>query len=192
MKNETLRSLLVLWFGSILMLGVGCGATYWFSYISFVEKDEVALQHETWTQVPAHVLQCRVHRSAARYRNQSTHEWLQVRYSYVVDGIRFESDEVGSMDKDRLPMFKEASEKCYSSMGDPSFYLPSDLCCYVNPNNPRDVKLFTDVKTGPWWWICFLLVFWSCVALGGLLVLIWSTAELGRRIGRFFRKLFGK
>lgn len=192
MKNETFRSLAVLWLSAILMLCFGCGATYWLTYMTFVEKDEVAMQHETWTQVPAHVLECRVHHAAARYRNQSSHEWLQVRYSYVVDGIRFESDEVGSMDKERLPMFKEASQKCYSSMGDPSVYLPSDLCCYVNPNNPRDVKLFTDVDNAPWWWMCILYIISVGTALGGLLNLIWSTTELCRRIGRYFRRLFGK
>lgn len=192
MRNETLRSVLTFWIGGVLILGIGGGATCWIAYKSFVEKDEVTLQHETWMQVPAHVLQCRVQHSAARYRNQSSHEWLQVRYSYVVNGIRFESDEVGSMDRDRLEMFKEASEKCYSSMGDPSVYLPSDLCCYVNPNNPRDVKLFTDADTNPWWWICFLFMFWGGTALCGLYGLVSATIELGRRIGCFFRRLFGK
>lgn len=187
-EKDSKWALVRLFVGAVLLLGYACCALAWIVYSSFVRRDEVALQHDTWTQVPAHVLECRVHKAAARYRNQSTHEWLQVRYSYVVDGVRYVSDEVGAMDHHRIPMFREAEHRAGTGFADPATYLPPDLCCYVNPENPQDVVLFADVDESPWWWR--LLLF--CVHVFMLVVGVWSIRELSReivrRVVRFFRR----
>ncbi len=174
--------------GALLMIGFGCGAIVWITYSSFVKRDEVALQHDTWTQVPAHMLECRVHKAAARYRNQSSHEWLQVRYSYVVDGTRYVSDKVGSMDRHRLPMFREAAQRAGVGFADPATYLPSDLCCYVNPENPQDVVLFADADDSPWWWLLILFCFYGILCWVGLWSLKELLREMRRRMTAFFRR----
>lgn len=185
-KEESTWSVIQMIFAGLLFAAFGFGALGWVVYSEWVQKDEVALQHETWTQVPAHVLSCRVNKAAARPRNQSEMEWLQVRYSYKVNGIRFESDEVGSMDHDRLPLFREASQKALATRTEPASFLPDDLCCYVNPMNPRDVKLFTDSESSPWWWMVILFCFYGGIGMFGLIGEVMYLREAGRRIKRFF------
>lgn len=181
-KEESYSSLLMLILSGILMLLIGGAAVTWVSYLHFVQKDEVALQHSTWTQVPAQVLQCRVLKASARYRNQRSHEWLQVRYSYHVNGVRYESDVVGNMDRERLDMFSEASHQSEIGGGVPANYLPPSLCCYVNPENPAEAKLFTDVEITPWWWIVIQLCLYGGLALMGGFSIVLNIKDLIRRV----------
>lgn len=177
-REESYWSLFQMIITAILFAALGGGALAWCVYSQFVRKDELALQHSTWTQVPARVLECQVNKVSARYRNQTSHQWLQVRYAYTVDGIRRESNTVGAMSRDRLPMFKEAAQKAMSMHSEPALYLPDDLCCYVNPENPADVKLFTDAERQPMWWLVVQCCLYSCIGLFGLLGLYNSISDL--------------
>lgn len=187
-EKDSNWSLVKYFFGAILMTAFGCGAAAWVAYSTLMEQDEVALQHETWVQVPARVYECQVYKAAPRYRNQTSHEWVKVRYSYSVNGVRYDSDELGAMDKERMEMFRQASGKSYIMNSTPADFLPADLCCYVNPNNPHDVKLFTDAETYPWWWITLLLCIWGGMALTGLLSFVLVVKEIARRIALFFSR----
>lgn len=187
-EKDSNWSLVKFSFGSILMALIGGAATAWIFYGSFIQQDEIAVQHETWTQVPARVYECKIYKEGPRYRNQGTHEWVKVRYTYSINGVRYDSDELGSMDKERMNMFREASGKSYIMSSTPADFLPSDLCCYVNPNNPHDVKLFTDATSSPWWWMTFLFCFWGGMALVGVWGFFSCVMEICRRIGRFFRR----
>lgn len=187
-EKDTNWELVKMIFAGLLMFICACGAAAWVAYNAFVKQDEVALQHETWTQVPARVYECQIYKAAPRYRNQSSHEWVNVRYTYSVNGVRYDSDELGSMDKERMKMFRDASGKSYIMGSSPADFLPADLCCYVNPNNPHDVKLFTDAEHSPWWWTLLLLCLWGGVSLFAFTGLVMAFKEAGRRIGRFFRR----
>lgn len=187
-EKDSNWSLFKFFLGSILMSLICGAAVAWITYSAFVLQDEVAVQHETWSRVPARVYECKVYKEGPRYRNQSSHEWVKVRYTYSVNGVRYDSDELGSMDKERMEMFRQASGKSYIMSSTPADFLPPDLCCYVNPNNPHDVKLFTDAETSPWWWLMFLYCVWGGMTLMGVFVFISSSMEMCRRIARFFRR----
>lgn len=187
-ERDSNWSLLTAIFGYILMFLGGAAATAWVAYSAFVKQDEIALQHETWTQVPARVYECHIYKEAPRYRNQSSYEWVKVRYTYSINGVRYDSDELGSMDKERMQMFREASGKSYIMGSTPADFLPPDLCCYVNPNNPHDAVLFTDSSRSPWWWTLLILCVWSGIMLLGIVGLFMVIKETCRRITRFFRR----
>lgn len=183
-REESYGSLIQMLCTAILFFLLGGGALTWVVYSRFVQMDEVALQHSTWLQVPAHVTACQVHKVSARYRNQTSHQWLQVRYAYTVDGICRESDVVGSMSRERLSLFKEASDRAVVAGLEPAAFLPSDLCCYVNPKNPYDVKLFTDAEYQPMWWIIVQGCLYGGICLFGVFGLYSSLGDIYRKMRR--------
>lgn len=191
-SKETFKSLMTLLLGSLMFIGIGGGALTWTLYSAFWKQDEVTLQHDTWVQVPAHVTECQVYKASARYRNQSSYEWVKVRYTYSVDGVFHESDELGSMDRERIPMFKEAAHQAVVSGRAPAAFLPDDLCCYVNPANPYDVRLYTDAEHSPLWWVSLQSLIFGGMLLMGLVSVWYLLKELGGRIARGTRRLFGR
>lgn len=175
--------------GYVCIACFGGGATGWVLYATFVQQDEVELQHETWTQVPAQVTEFDIYRISSRYRNQSSHQWVRVHYRYTVDGVQHESDELGSMDRDRMPMFTAASRKAFGDGRRAATYLPDNLCCYVNPADPRDVRLFTDAEHTPLWWTALQTLLWLFVMLTGVMGCYWTLQEIARRCSRAWHRL---
>lgn len=129
--------------------------------------------YESWDRVPARVNEYRVVGRLGYHRTNRTtvRDRLLVRYTYVVKGRLYESENPG--------WYASSDVHTLDHLG-----WRETVDCYVNPQDPAEAVLFCNTADRPRWFarsmLCFF-TFWFGAALYGLWV---SVREFIRRLLR--------
>lgn len=176
-QPESLKSCLQgIGFSFIIML-LGVAGLAVVCHNLFVQMPEEELERETWLRVPATLETCFVTSRVSGGRHGTGGRSVSITYSYNVEGKYYVSDELGCYTENDMQTMKHHSSYTY---GEPARSTPEGLCCYVNPADPSDAKLFLSSRQLP-------VFVYYLFALGGLAVALFGavgTALCGRDMVR--------
>lgn len=176
-QPETLKSCLQgICFSFIVML-LGLGGCAVVCHNLFVQIPEEEQERSTWLRVPATLETCFVTSRISGGRRGTGGRSVSISYSYELEGKRYVSKELGRYTETDMQTMKHYSSYTY---GEPARRTPEGLCCYVNPADYGDAKLFLSPRQLP----SFV---YHLFALGGLAVAGFGavgTALYGRDIVR--------
>lgn len=114
--------------------GLGLGVDAYFLWFAEPQPQTVA---QTWDRAAAEILDYRmaVRMGYGRAHRGTSADKLEVRYAYVVDGVRYVSTEAGWYRHSDIAPFKEPRNPHLGSFD-----------CYVNPQNPAESVLFCNTS----------------------------------------------
>lgn len=126
--------------------GIGALAAVW--YFAMVDRPQEEVRREQWLRVPAQLETCFVKHTSGGGRHNPSRRTVHATYSYIVDGQRYESADLGSYHHEQEMMLQACSGFSYNG---PATKSPEGLTCFVNPENPQEAKLFLEPSGVPLW-----------------------------------------
>lgn len=165
-RDKTVKDCLNTIIGGLMFLlgGIGALAAIW--YFGVVDRAQENEQREQWLRVPAQLETCFVKHTSGGGRHNPSRRTVHATYSYIVNGQRYESADLGSYHHEQEMMLQSCSGFTYNG---PATKSPEGLTCFVNPENPQEAKLFLEPSGMPLWGsILSALLAMGAAALGAI------------------------
>lgn len=147
-RDNTVKECLYTIGGGLMFLAGAIGVLAGIWYIAMVDRPREDAQREQWLRVPAQLEVCYVNHGSPRGKRGVGSHTVHARYSYVVDGQLYHSEDLGTYHHEEEQMLQSCSGYSYDA---PAKKTPEGLTCFVNPENPQEAKLFLAPSWVPMW-----------------------------------------